>query len=275
MKKILTIQDISCVGQCSLTVALPIISAMGVETCILPTAILSTHTGGFSGYTFRDLTDDIPAISAHWQKENIKFDGIYTGYLGSLKQINYIKDIIATFRNDENMILVDPAMADNGMLYPGFDEEFVEGMKSLCSKANYLLPNITEASMILGTEYKEKYDKEYIENMLVSLSKLGPNYVLITGVSFEDDKLGVAMYDKKNNKFDYYYNERIPRSFHGTGDIFASAFLGSIVKGNSFYEAGKLAVDFTLEAIKATLPDFDTHKYGVHFEEALWMLTKK
>ena len=154
-KKILTIQDISCVGQCSLTVALPILSACGLEACILPSAVLSTHTAGFSGFTFRDLTDDMPAIQAHWQKENIKFKAIYTGYLGSIKQIGYVKNILETMGDDDCVRIVDPAMADNGKLYSIFDMDYVEAMKPLCGIADILVPNITEAAFLTGCEYCE------------------------------------------------------------------------------------------------------------------------
>ena len=176
MKKILTIQDISCVGQCSLTVALPIISAMSIECCILPSAVLSTHTGGFKGYTFRDLTEDLPPIANHWKNENITFDGIYTGYIGSTKQIEYIKSIIDTFNHEKQIVVVDPAMADHGKLYYGFDEAFVEEMKTLCSKADYIVPNITEACFLTNTPYFEKYNQKQIEELLIKLSKLGPKY---------------------------------------------------------------------------------------------------
>ena len=158
-KKILTIQDISCVGQCSLTVALPILSACGMETCILPSAILSTHTAGFQDFTFRDLTDDMPNIQKHWQKENIKFSAIYTGYLGSTKQIGYVKDILSTMGTSDCVRVVDPAMADNGKLYPAFDGEYVEAMKELCGSADILLPNITEACFLADMEYHEVYDE--------------------------------------------------------------------------------------------------------------------
>ena len=253
MKKILTIQDISCVGQCSLTVALPIISAMGIETAIIPSAVLSTHTGGFSGYTFRDLTEDLPLISKHWQKEQISFDGIYTGYIGSTKQIEYIKDIIDAFKNSNLVVVVDPAMADHGKLYYGFDDEFVDKMRTLIKKADYIVPNITEACFLTNTPYFEKYTKEDIEKLLVKLSELGPNHVVLTGISFDEQSLGAAMYDKTSNEFKYYFNERIPLLFHGTGDIFASSFFGAIINGLDMYEASKVAVDFTLEAIKNTV----------------------
>lgn len=275
MKKILTIQDISCYGQCSLTVALPIISAMGIETCILPSAVLSTHTGGFKNFTFRDLTEDLPSIKEHWKSENITFDGIYTGYIGSTKQIQYIKDIIKDFKSDKQIVVVDPAMADHGKLYYGFDDKFVGEMKKLCGMADYLVPNITEACFLTDTPYFENYTKTDIENLLIKLSNLGPNNVLLTGISFEDNLLGAAMYNKEKNEFNYYFNERIPLLFHGTGDIFASSFFGALVNDLSMLEASKVAVDFTLEAIKNTIDDASEHWYGVHFEKALWMLTEK
>ena len=192
-KKILTIQDISCVGQCSLTVALPILSACGMETCILPSAVLSTHTGGFSGFTFRDLTDDMPAIQAHWQKEGIKFSAIYTGYLGSLKQIDYVKDILQTMGAENCVRVVDPAMADNGKLYSIFDMEYVEAMKGLCGMADILLPNITEACFLTGTQYKEVYDEAYVATLVEKLLALGAKTVVLTGVSYAEGKTGVLV----------------------------------------------------------------------------------
>ena len=170
--KILTVQDISCLGQCSLTVALPVISACGVETCVLPSAVLSTHTGGFSGFTFRDLTEDMPAIGAHWVKEGIAFDAVYTGYLGSTKQIDYVADLIATVKKAEAPVVIDPAMADHGKLYVGFDDAFVAAMRGLCAKADYLLPNITEACFLTGVEYKTEYDRSYIDLLLEKLSRI-------------------------------------------------------------------------------------------------------
>ncbi len=182
-KKILTIQDISCVGQCSLTVALPILSACGMETCILPSAVLSTHTAGFSGFTVRDLTSDIPAIAAHWQKEKIQFDAIYTGYLGSLQQIEYVKDIFANLKAEGGTIIVDPAMADNGKLYPAFDAAYAAAMAGLCGQADIVIPNITEACLMTGTEYKENYDGFYITQLLEKTAALGVQTVVLTGVS--------------------------------------------------------------------------------------------
>ena len=265
-KKLLTIQDISCVGQCSLTVALPILSACGHETCILPSAVLSTHTGGFSGFTFRDLTDDMPAIQAHWQKENIKFDGIYTGYLGSQKQVGYVKNILETMGTDNAVKIVDPAFADNGKLYSIFDQEYVAAMRTLCPAADILLPNITEASFLADVEYKENYDEEYIKTLLSALTKLGCSTIVLTGVSYEADKTGVVVYE--NGQIRYYEHKRIAKGCHGTGDVYASAFTGALMQGKDIFTAAKIAADYTVLCIEKTQGD-PTHWYGVKFETAL------
>ena len=269
--KILTIQDISCVGQCSLTVALPIISACGVETCVLPSAVLSTHTGGFKGFTFRDLTDDMPGIAAHWQKEGIAFDAIYTGYLGSAKQIDYVKNIISSVKKADGITVVDPAMADNGVLYTGFDMAFVKEMKTLCADADYLLPNITEACFLTDTEFKTEYDRAYIDLLLDRLTALGTKNVILTGVSYREGKTGVVVFE--NGKYDYYEHERLGNGCHGTGDIYASAFVGALMRGKTAYESAKIAADYTVECIKVTA-GMDNHWYGAAFEPAIPCLIK-
>ena len=196
-KRVLTIQDISCVGQCSMTVALPILSACGLETAILPSAVLSTHTAGFTGFTVRDLADDMPSINAHWVKENIKFDAVYTGYLGSKKQIDYVLNICKTTLKENGLFIVDPALADNGKLYYGFDDEYVNENKKLIKFADYVLPNITEACFLTGIEYKEEYDREYIDSLVLGLKELGAKNVVITGVSFEKGKTGIMVYENE------------------------------------------------------------------------------
>lgn len=268
-KKLLTIQDISCVGQCSLTVALPVISACGIETCVLPSAVLSTHTAGFSGYTFRDLTEDMPGIKEHWNKEGIKFDAIYTGYLGSTKQIDYVADIFAETGKENCIKAVDPAFADNGNLYPGFDAEFVEAMKGLCAKADYIIPNLTEACFLTDTEYKAEYDKEYIDGIVKKLLDMGCKNIIFTGVSYTAGKTGVLVCENGNSS--YYEHEFLSNSCHGTGDIYASAFVGALVRGNSAYNSAKIAADYTVECIKATAEE-DNHWYGAKFEPVLGKL---
>ncbi len=267
--KILTIQDISCVGQCSLTVALPIISACGIETCVLPSAVLSTHTAGFSGYTFRDLTEDMPLIENHWKKEGITFDAVYTGYLGSTKQIDYVKSIADSTSKEGSLLIVDPAMADNGKLYPGFDDAFVEAMKGLCAKADYVIPNMTEACLLTGVEYKTEYDRADVDRILEGLTALGCKNVIFTGISYREGKTGIVVY--KNGEYAYYEHDMLPNSCHGTGDIYASSFVGALVRGKSAYDAAKIAADYTVECIKETAK-LENHWYGAAFEPALGKL---
>lgn len=271
-KRVLTVQDISCVGQCSLTVALPIISACGIETAILPSAVLSTHTGGFTGFTFRDLTEDIPAIAAHWEKEKISFDAIYTGYLGSKRQIDLVKDLFARLTAAGGLKIVDPAMADNGKLYYGFDEAFAAEMATLCGVADIVIPNITEAALMTGMPYiAEGYDEQYIRELADRLIALGAGTVVLTGVSFTPDKLGVAVLAKGDAEISYYFHERLAKSCHGTGDIYSSAFVGALMRGKSTTEAAKIAADFTLAGMKVTQTD-ETHWYGTKFEKVLPLL---
>ena len=271
-QRVLTVQDISCVGQCSLTVALPILSACGLETCILPSAVLSTHTGGFTGYTFRDLTEDMPAIEAHWVKEKIRFDAVYTGYLGSAKQIDYVKSMLRSLSKPECLAVVDPAMADNGKLYVGFDEAFVGCMRTLAAEADYLLPNITEAAFLTGTEYRESYDEAYADALAEKLLALGAKNLILTGVSFRPETTGVLVFENGQRK--YYEHRRISQGCHGTGDVYASAFVGALLRGKSAYEAACIAADYVVACIEFTrrLPD---HWYGVAFEPVLPELMKK
>ncbi|PWM39173.1 MAG: pyridoxamine kinase [Clostridiales bacterium] len=265
-QRILTIQDISCVGQCSLTVALPILSACGLETAILPSAVLSTHTAGFSGYTFRDLTDDIPNIAAHWKKEGILFNAFYTGYLGSTQQIEYVKQIMNTLGEKNSIKIVDPAMADNGTLYPAFDQAFVEKMKTLCYAADIILPNITEACLITDTVYPETYEENFIQGLLEKLAACGAKTVVLTGVGYRPDKTGVIVLE--NHEISYYEHQRISKGCHGTGDVYASAFTGALLRGFTTFEAAKIAADYTVTCIEKTVDD-PSHWYGVKFEKGL------
>ena len=265
MKRIVTIQDISCVGKCSLTVALPIISAMGIETAVIPTAVLSTHTA-FKNFTYRDLTGDLPKIAKHWKQEKFNFDGIYTGYLGSIEQIDILKEFFKQFKTPDNFMFIDPVMADNGKLYAGFDANFVKEMKKLCKMADIIVPNLTEASYMLEKEYKEIYSEQEIKDILIELSNLGPKYVVLTGVSFKDNKLGVMSYNKETNEFFTYFKEKIPAKYHGTGDIFASTLVGAITNNNTLEEGLKIAVDYVWETINDTYKTNKKDAYGVNFE---------
>ncbi|HAR92292.1 MAG TPA: pyridoxamine kinase [Eubacterium sp.] len=269
MKRVMSIQDISCVGKCSLTVALPIISAMGMECSIVPTAVLSTHTQ-FSDFTFRDLTDDMEPIKEHWKKEGFKFDAIYTGYLGSKRQIDIVADYFDTFKKDDNVIIMDPAMADNGQLYAGFDEVFAKEMSKLCGKADIILPNISEASLMLGVKYPgEDASIDEVKDLLLKLAKFGPKHAVITGVELEDGKFGFMGYDTEKEEFYSYGNEKVDMKSHGTGDVFASTFTGALMNDKSVYEALKIAADFTRAAILNTYNDPDSVDYGVNFEKEI------
>ena len=273
MKQIkgLAINDISCVGRCSLTVALPIISAMGIECSVLPTAILSTHTGGFTGYSCLTLDDQFEPITRHWKSIDRKYDFIYSGFLCSQKQIDLVIDTINMFKTDENIVLVDPAMADNGKLYSLFDNNYVNKIKELCKKADVLVPNITEACFLTNMPYVEGIQtKEYITELVYHLSKFGVKKIVLTGVSFKEGTIGVATYDVNRDEFRYYVREQIEGYFHGTGDIFASVLIGALAKGHDLLDSAKLAVDFTVDSILETkkIEDFD-EKYGVDFEKVL------
>ena len=266
--KILTIQDISCFGQCSITVALPVVSAFGIETAILPSAVLSTHTSGFTDFNVRDLTEDLPEIKKHWEKEGIDFDAIYTGFIASIEQLDYIKDIIDSRLKPEGLVFVDPAMADHGEFYNGFDQEFADKMGELCKLGDYILPNTTEACYILHKPWKEEFTKEEMLEMANELSEFTKRYVILKGDTHKENELGMIVLDKQENTCEIVYNERIDYVSHGTGDVFASAFVGSTMVGKTPTAAAKVAGEFTKKAIEKTIGD-ENHWYGVKFEQAI------
>ena len=265
-KRVLTIQDISCFGQCSLTVALPIISACGIETAVIPSAVLSTHTTGFTGFTCRDLAEDIQKIHAHWKEVGVKFDAVYTGYLGTPEMIADVISIMNDLGTEDSLNIVDPAMADGGVLYPAFDMTYVEEMKKLCAKADIILPNITEACMLTGMEYKEEYGEAYIDELLAKLTALGAETIILTGVGYEPGRTGVVVFEY--GKKSYYEHRKIERGCHGTGDVYASTFVGALVNGKDAFTAAKIAADYTVRCIELTKDDKE-HWYGVKFEKAI------
>lgn len=267
-KRVLAIHDISCIGKCSLTVVLPIISASGTECSILPTSVLSTHTGGFEGFTFRDLTDEITPITDHWKSLGISVDAIYSGYLGSFHQIDLMKKLFDDFRTEDNLICVDPVMGDNGSLYSLFDESFAKGMAELCGKADLIMPNITEASFMTGVPYKESgYNEAYIESVIEALHALGAKKVVLTGVSFEENKLGAAA--SENGKITYVMSDRIEGYYHGTGDVFGSALVGALTNDKPLEKAMEIAVKYTVACIKRTKEAATEARYGVCFEKEI------
>ena len=273
--RILTVQDISCVGQCSATVALPVISACGVEACIMPSAILSTHTGGFHGFTFRDLTADMPGIERHWISEGIRFQAVSSGYLASTTQIDIVRDLMDRLLMPGGVKIVDPAMADHGKLYYGFDQAFVEKMSELCAAADYILPNLTEACFLTGTPYRQEIrEPEEIRALLEKLGALGPAAVVLKGISAADGKIGNAVYDVKSSSVRYYFTQRIEKNSHGTGDCFAAAFTGALMRGLDAFDAMALATDFVVECLRQTMMDPE-HWYGISFERALPLLIRR
>ncbi len=273
MKRILTIQDISCFGKCSLTVALPLLSSMGVETVILPTAVLSTHTL-FKGFTCKDLSDQLTPITDHWKQEGITFDAIYTGYLGTEEEIDTVIGIIEAFRNENTLVIVDPAMGDNGKLYPAFNEHYARKNASLCAIADISDPNLTEAAFMTGLPYREDYSESYIREMLLALAGIGTKTPILTGVSLSEGKTGAMGYDSENKTFFSYQNDRIPAAYHGTGDIFSSVLAGAFVLGLGRENAIRIAADFTAHTIAETLKDPADPWYGVNFETAIPSLLK-
>ena len=287
MKRVLTIQDISCVGKCSLTAAIPVISAMGIEVCPLPTAILSNHTA-FSSFSFLDLTDKIPEILNEWKKQGFHFDAIYTGYLGSIKQIDLVHKILDEFAQNDTLVVIDPCMADNGKLYTGFSQDFVQQMAKLCGRANVILPNMTEACFLVNQDYDFLVQtNESITKVMAKLLSLGAKQVILKGVEFSKEKIGVAYCSQKlfdnnfstneNNMEDMniYFHHRYDENFHGTGDVFASAVTGALVLKKDIKDAVKIACDFVQESIECTLLNPNYNWYGVDFESALRNLPQK
>ena len=262
-KRILTIQDISCVGQCSMTVALPILSACGHETCVLPTALLSTHTGGFGKPAVRRLGDILPEICRHWLENGISFDAILTGYLGSAEAIETAMEVMEAMLAPGGMTIVDPAMADHGRLYSGLDETYARAMGALCKKADVILPNITEAAMLSGIPYREELSEKYVTELLDALNH---RCVALTGVSYSPEETGIVL--REGERQQYFRHGRVGASYHGTGDIFAACFTGAWMQEKDLYEAVKIAGEFTRQCIENTYIA-PAHWYGVKFETAL------
>jgi len=272
MKRILTVQDISCVGKCSGTVAVPVLSAMGIEASLLPTAVLSTHTG-FKGFTFRDLTDDIPQIAAHWHDLQLHFDAFYSGYLGSIRQVQMIHKLFTGSKRKDDLIIIDPVMADYGKFYTGFDQTFAREMLTLCSDADIIVPNLTEACFLDETPYREDMPIDVQKELAKRLTSKGAKEIVLTGVQLSDKTIGALHYDAANDVFTTAQADKIPATFHGTGDLFASALLGGIMNGMSVSEAMNLAVGYIYECMRITIEDPDHVDYGVEFEKATpWLL---
>ena len=261
-KRILTMQDLSCVGQCSLTVALPVLSAFGIETCVLPTAILSNHTM-FKKWSCLDMTEEAKNIMKVWKENSFKFDAFYLGYLGSAPLMDVAKKCFKQFSTDGAKIIIDPAFGDNGALYPAFDEKYVEAMKDLIKCADIILPNLTEACFLSGIKYEQNASVEFTEKVIKKLSELTSADIVLTGAE-RNDEIGEIIYS--GGAFSYVWAKKLPKRFHGTGDIFASAFTAKYLESGSLENACAVAGDFVAKSIGATHSE---HTYGVNFEYAL------
>ncbi|MBW7571194.1 pyridoxamine kinase [Caproiciproducens faecalis] len=269
-KRIAAIHDLSGFGKCSLTVALPILSAAGIEVCPVPTAVLSSHTGDLEGFTYRDLTDDMPGFEKQWKQLGLSFEALYSGFLGSYEQISIVSDFFDAFKTEETFIMVDPVMADGGRLYQTITPRMAEGMVNLCKKADLIIPNFTEAAFLLGEKYHEgPYTRDYVENLLRRLSGLGPRQVVITGVWFSPDLLGAAGYNRSTDKVSYAFSQKIHGHYYGTGDIFASSLLSGLLNGKNLEIALQIAADFTAGCIRRTREAGTDPRYGVNFEAGL------
>lgn len=276
LQRVAAIHDISGFGKCSMTVVLPILSAAGIEVVCMPTAVLSTHTGGFEGFTYRDLTEDLPAITEHWKSLDLHFSSIYSGFLGSPEQVDIVSNFIDTFNSDNTLVYVDPVMADEGELYSVFDDHMVDKMRELCEKADLLLPNITEACFLLKQPYQHgPYTRDYIEKIVRGLSDMGPEKVVLTGVYFDNEKLGAACYDRAEDKVEYAFSEKVPGQFHGTGDIFGSFCLAALLNGKSLLDSTQFAVDLTTDCILRTVARETNRREGVDFEGVLPEMMKR
>lgn len=270
MIRIAAVHDLSGFGKCSLSVALPVISAGGVECACLPTALLSTHTGGFEGYTFKDLSEDMLPIARHWKREGVKFDGIYSGYLASAQQAKMLEEIIAELKTNTTKIIVDPVMADNGHYYSSFDEQMCGAFRRLCAGADIITPNITEAAFLTALPYHEApHDARYLEQLMDGLSQLCPGIIAITGASPEKQTVGVFARDTKTGESCLCTLPAREGVFHGTGDIFASAFASLMLRGAGLRAAVETAVSLVGDSIDRTIKRQTPRRNGVDFEGAL------
>ena len=273
-KRLVTVQDISCLGKCSLTASIPIIAASGLEPVALPTAVLSTHSGaGFKDFTFKDLTEDMEGIIGHWQKLSLSFDAMYSGYLGSIEQLDIVARFFGEFKTENNLVFIDPVMGDEGRLYHGFDEDFVKKMYSFCSHADIICPNVTEACFLTGIPYKEEHDEEYARHLAFKLADTGAKVIVITGVTL-GTKYGALCLDTKTGSIHTHYRSKIPGIYYGTGDIFASVLCSALTLAKPLKEALDMAIDFVHDSIANTQDEREKYYYGVKFEQCLGKITE-
>lgn len=272
--RIAAIHDLSGFGRCSLTVAIPILSAMGVQCCPLPTAFLSTHTGGFEGFTFLDMTEEIPKVAAHWKRLALQFQAIYSGFLGSEQQIAMVEAFLRDFRTADTVAVIDPVMGDHGALYQTYTPAMCAGMRRLAQLADIITPNLTEAALLLDIPYTElPQGEDGCREIVERLSSDGRRSVVLTGASTAPDLTGAMCFDAKTGRVEAVQTHRVPQEFHGTGDVFASVLTGALVQGAAVPDAVRQAVDFVKACAERTARAGIPMREGVEFEPLLGMLT--
>ncbi|HIS45597.1 MAG TPA: pyridoxamine kinase [Candidatus Scatomorpha merdigallinarum] len=270
LKRIAAINDVSGFGKCSLTVALPVVSASGVECACIPTALLSTHTGEFTGWTRHDLTGQMMPIARHWASLGLEFDGIYSGYLASPEQALVVEEIIGTLAGPDTLVICDPAMADNGEYYSGFDTGMAQAFRRLCARADIITPNVTEAALLSGVEYSPApHSRDYIARLFNGLERHAGRYVAITGVHPAEGVIGTVVRDRVTGEEHSAMSKAYPGMFYGTGDIFASALSALLVRGAGVGDALEAASSLVRESIERTFVRNTPRPYGVDFEGAL------
>jgi len=271
--RVAAIHDMSGFGRCSLTVAMPILSVMGLQCCPVPTASLSTHTGGFQGFTFLDMTDEMPKIAAHWKSLDLEFQSIYSGFLGSERQIHIVEDFIRSFRREDTIVVVDPVMGDHGEVYQTYTPAMCAGMTQLALQADVITPNLTEAALLLDVPYASLPAGEVgCREIVERLSLNGQRSVVLTGASAAPALTGAMCFDAKTGRSELIQTQRVPREFFGTGDVFSSVLTGALVRGDTLTEATRQAVDFIRACAERTVEQDLPMREGVDFEPLLGLL---
>lgn len=272
--RVAAIHDMSGFGRCSLTVAIPILSAMGLQCCPLPTAFLSTHTGGFEGFTFLDMTEEMPRVAAHWEKLGLHFQAIYSGFLASEEQIGVVADFIRTFRREDSVVVIDPVMGDDGKAYQTYTPALCAGMARLAELADVITPNLTEAAFLLGRAYQDlPRDEAGLRQITEELSLGRRRSVVLTGVSLREGKTGAMCFDAANGRTAVVQTEFVSHPLHGTGDVFASVLTGALVKGAALETAAAQAAEFVRACAVRTVAQDLPLREGVDFEPLLGLLT--
>ena len=273
-KKIALINDMSCIGRCSLTAAIPIISACGFQSVPLPTGIFSAHTE-FDGFVCADMTKNMQNFADHWKKIGIRFDAVCTGFLASKEQAEIVKRFMIDFKKSDTVCIVDPVMGDNGSFYNGIDESFVDEMRFLCAMADIITPNVTEAEMIAGVDCtKAPYSADHIKELLIKLRSLGTGRIVITGIENEDGQIGCAVYDSYTRKANMFFTPKSEGRFPGAGDVFTAALTSAFMKGIEFNNAVQIAMTFTCDCVERTALTDEPRSFGLQFETQIDKLRK-